>query len=80
MRRTLHLCCGRRVGSEVEVGSSVWQYGHNITAYEDGSWSHETRRASFLVCERSLDLTLSEIPGTENLADLGTKVLDVNTR
>ena len=50
---TLHLCGGKRVGSGVEVGSTLCQYGHNITAFENGSWSHETRRASFLIRERT---------------------------
>ena len=33
-----------------------WQYGNNFTANENGSWSHETRRASTLIdtCARSL--------------------------
>ena len=29
------------------------QYGHDITAHENGSGTHETRRASLLVCQRS---------------------------
>ena len=63
------LCCGKELG----------QYGHIFTAYENGSGSHETRFLfvkDLLKCEK---LTLCKTCGTENAADLGTKVLDVNT-
>ena len=45
-----------------------------------GRMKHVELRFLFVkACLKRERLTLSKIPGTENPADLGTKVLDVNT-
>ena len=72
MQRTRHLCCSENSYRTATISQ------HSKKGL--GRMKHVELRFLFvkdlLKCEK---LTLCKVPGTENPADLGTKVLDVNT-
>ena len=81
MRRTLHLCCGKRVGNELKL--ALHSGAATISQHAKmgpGRMRHVVLRFLFVkdLLKRER-LTLCKIPGTEDPADLGTLVLDVNT-
>ena len=78
--RTLHLCCGERTAPRIDTGFTLRQHGPGHSKMSLGRMKHVGLR--FLLVKDLLKrerLTVCNVPATENPADLGTEVLDVNT-